>query len=382
MSNVTLGWASGAGAQIEIFSPSAVSANDYSVKYTPAFRSPIRPPMEQLHLGSGELDPLNTRLNEVVQIAEGARGPAGSPVTPAGAVNQQLELAGNMLFELIVPRDVGADLRKPGLFLDIGVDDGLVQFPWELMHDGEDYIALKHYVGRYVNSNMPTATPSNGFSTLNSEKLKVLLVCVANPQPRSGGVPIPPLPGAETETQKLVDLFTTLPGVEVTLLKNQNATFTSVFTALRNGCHIFHFTGHAYFDEKFPYKSSLMVWDQDMSTGPLGKFIGKNVPVLCFINGCESAHDKAWEKSYNMFSLARTFLSTGSYLLGSRWKLDDAEAADFAVEFYTAFLQQRKSIGEATLAARRKLKDNGSPNSFAWASYVLYADPRICFKDS
>jgi CHAT domain-containing protein len=118
-----------------------------------------------------------------------------------------------------------------------------------------------------------------------------------------------------------------------------------------------------------------------MSTGQLSRFIGnKKAPVFCFVNGCETALNAAWEKSYNIFSLAQAFLSTGAYLLGSRWKLADSEAADFALAFYTALLQDKKSIGEATLLARKKLKESAPVNSFSWASYVLYADPRLCFK--
>ena len=384
MSEVSLDWAPGAGAQIEVFSPSVGSANEYRVKYTPPFRSPIRPPLEQLQLGPGELDPLNAQLDQVVQLANGARGPGGAAATAAGAVDTQLQLAGSQLFDLVIPRDVAVDLRKPGLFLEFGVDDELVQYPWELMHDGDEYIALKHYIGRYVNSGTRTATPVNASGTIGSEKLKILLVCVSNPQPRAAGSAIARLPGAEDEADRLTALFTGLPGVELLPLKNNQlnnaATFSSVFSALKKGCHIFHFTGHACFDEKTPYKSSLTLWDQDMSTGQLNKFLGKNAPILCFINGCESALNPAWDKSYNVFSLARAFLSTGSYLLGSRWKLDDQEAAEFAVAFYRALLQERKSIGEATQAARKKLKESSPANSFSWASYALYADPRVCFK--
>lgn len=386
MSEVTLDWASGAGAQIEVFSPSANAGTDYRVKYTPPFRSTIRPPLQPLQLGPGELDPLNTALDQVVQTAEGARGPAGAAAPPDGAVESQLMLSGNMLFDLIVPPDVAVDLRKPGLFLEFGVDDELVQYPWELMHDGDDYIALKHYIGRYVNSTVRTTLPFNASGAIGAQKLKILLVCASNPV-RNVGDPIPRLPAAEKEAEDLFNLFTGLPGVEVRLLKNNTpgmaASYSNVFQALKDGCHIFHYTGHAYFDENkdTSYKSSLVLWDKDMSTGHLSKFIGnKKAPVFCFVNGCESALSQAWGKSYNIFSLAQAFLSTGAYLLGSRWKLADREAADFAVAFYTALLQDKKSIGEATLLARKKLRESGPSNSFSWASYVLYADPRVCFK--
>jgi CHAT domain-containing protein len=384
MSEIQLDWFAGAGAQIEVFSPDVKAAAEYRVKYTPPFRTTIRPPMERLHLGPGELDPLNQQLEQVVKVVHGARGSGGAAPAAPGAIDNQLQLAGSQLFDLIIPHDVAVDLRKPGLYLEFGVDDDLVQYPWELMHDGDEYIALKHYIGRYVNSNIRTSMPFNATATMGAEKLKVLLVCVSNPQPREAGKGIPKLQGAEAEAEKLIEELSDIEEVELSLLKDNAqgnaATFDNVYRALRAGCHIFHYTGHAYFDPAAPYRSSLMLWDRDMSTGQLSKFIGRKAPVLCFINGCESTMTTAWGENYDIFSLAQAFLSTGTYLLGSRWKLGDTEAAEFAADFYRGLLKEKKSIGRAVQEARKKLKENGPANSFAWASYVLYADPRVCFR--
>ncbi|GAB1720481.1 MAG: hypothetical protein NTAFB09_22120 [Nitrosospira sp.] len=384
MSNFHLDWAAGAGAQIEVFNPGAESA--YQLKYTPPFRRTIRPPLQQLQLGPGQLDGLSTQLDEVVNSAGGGRGTAKVVQSAEDAVENQLRTTGGQLFDFIIPSDVSLDLHSAGLFLEFGVEEDLVQYPWELMHDGEDYIALKHFLGRYVNSSSGKMVPINTPKFVSSEKLKILLVCSSNPQPRIAGVPIERLTWAETEAERLVELLSDLSGVELRVLKNNNpadpATFDNVYNALKQGCHIFHYTGHAYFDEKFRHRSSLVLWDKDMSAGPVSNFMQKKPPVLCFVNGCETALNPGWVKNYNIFSLAQAFLSTGAYLLGSRWKLEDIKAAEFAVDFYTALLQEEKSVGEATTLARKKLKDRSSANSFAWASYVLYADPRVCFKQT
>ena len=83
-------------------------------------------------------------------------------------------------------------------------------------------------------------------------------------------------------------------------------------------------------------------------------------------------------------SLARAFLETGAYLLGSRWKLSDNAAAAFAPAFYKYLLEDRKSVGEAVVLGRRACMKatEADPGDIGWASYVYYGDPRVCFRAS
>jgi CHAT domain-containing protein len=262
------------------------------------------------------------------------------------------------------------------------VDEQLVQYPWELLHDGDDYLCLKHSMGRYVNSSArPAAVSQVGpAATAPVDKVRILFISVPAPQPRDANTKYEPLPGVEEETQKVFDAVKELEHVELTLLKN--ATFNDVYNALRQtSYHIVHYSGHAHFDSKTPYLSGLVLNDRDMTTGPLSRYFGKSPPVLCFINGCESGTASGWAENYDIFGLAQSLLSTGAYLLGSRWKLADIEAATFASSFYSLFLKDLKPLGTAVLEARRTTKGiAGDAENFAWASYILYGDPRICFR--
>jgi hypothetical protein len=114
--------------------------------------------------------------------------------------------------------------------------------------------------------------------------------------------------------------------------------------------------------------------------------------VLCFVNACETTsppeQDPAddddgavldWDRQYDIFGLARSFLESGAYLLGSRWLLPDQPAALFAKTFYTHLLELGEPIGKAITEGRRKVRKE-HPDDISWASYIYYGDPRVCFK--
>jgi len=379
-----LDWYAGASAQVEVFSPGAAGEITYKLKYTSPFRSTIRPPVEDRQLGPEELDPINQQLDQLVTTLD-ARAAAGAAQPPAGAsdaVLRNIEMLGRQLLSLIIPRYVQPDLRGGGLFLEIGMDEALLNYPWELMHDGENFLCLKHSVGRFVNGSTGIPGFQAPVSHIGSslDKLAILLISVPNPQPRGTAV-FENLPGAEAETKAICDVLAGRDDVMLETLLGKNATYNNVFQALSNGSyHIVHYNGHAHFNEKKPHLSGLVLYDRDMTTGAIKNYFAQSPPILCFINACETAKAAVWKDRYDIFRLARAFLETGAYLLGSRWKINDEAAAEFAKEFYRSLLLEGKPLGNSILDARKICKGKESSNEFAWASYILYGDPRICFR--
>ena len=115
--------------------------------------------------------------------------------------------------------------------------------------------------------------------------------------------------------------------------------------------------------------------------------------MLCVVNGCETTRavggdateDETkcgtWTEQYNIYGLARAFLETGSYLLGSRWKLNDQSAGLFARTFYSALLGKGQPIGQAITTARTAVKEQSLSGDFSRASYVYYGDTRMCLEE-
>jgi CHAT domain-containing protein len=276
---------------------------------------------------------------------------------------------------------MAANLRKPKIFVELGADEDLLGYPWELMHDGENFLCLRHYLGRFINSttSSPPATQSVDLWGESFETLSVLVIGVPNPMPRNK-VTYENLSFVEKEMSAIVDVLTKIKGVDVKVLPGKDATHMKVFQALtKNTYHIIHYCGHAEIDNDFPNQSGLILHDQPMMTGSLTTFVAKAKPVLCFINGCETAEGASAKQAFNFYGLARAFLQTGAYLVGSRWKINDELAAEFAPAFYRSLLEQGNPLGKAVLEARQACYKM-DPDDFAWASYVLYGDPRVRFR--
>lgn len=389
MTKFTVGWSSGSSAQIELFSREGAKAG-YHIKYTSPFRPTMRAPVERCPLGPGELAPINEDLDRLARGLTASRGgggePSAAPVPAAGGKDATMaaaETVGQMLFSLVIPKPLERDLSAAGLFLELGIDEKLIEYPWELMHDRQDFLCLKHNVGRFVNAREMGGSASSMRQVQREVKngpLSVLLISVPNPQPRAGGVVYEPLTEAIAETKAVADTLGAIDGVTVTLLKDEKATYKKVYEAVSQAKYdIVHFAGHALFDKKQPANSGLVLWDKEMTTGPLSAFFGMTAPTFCFINACESAKASTWKARYDTFGVGRSFLETGSYLLGTRWRVGDEAASAFAPAFYTSLLVQAKSIGEAVRDARTACKAASKPDNLAWASYVLFGDPRVTF---
>jgi CHAT domain-containing protein len=375
-----LDWFAGPSAQIELFSPGQ-DKETYQLKYTPSFRATIRPPVEERPLSPGDLGPINAQLDQLV-TGRGARfgGKAvASKGTPRPSIDDVVML-GQQLLALAMPQYVQADLRIGNMFLEIGTDEQLLDYPWELMHDGENFLCLKHAIGRFVNSVAPPPMawqPPPRVARL--QELSILLVSVPAPQERDGQT-YTPLPEATVETDAILEGLVGIPGVKVSTLIGRGATYNELFKALStNTYQIIHFNGHAHFNQKRPRESGLVLHDRDVKTGAVVQYFGRKAPILCFVNACETTKVGTWNDSYDIFGLARAFLETGAYLLGSRWRIGDRAAAGFATAFYKSLISDGHAVGTAILDARGVCKDL-SGDDFGWASYTYYGDPRMCFK--
>jgi CHAT domain-containing protein len=384
-------WYSGASAQLELLPPKKKVRSKgkyYDLKYTSPFRATIRPPIEQNYVGTPALEQIGQELDKVTsELSTRAAKPSSrSGVTRTqNASLENMRRLGAQLFQQLVPRRFHSDLRSGGLFLEVGLDEELLNYPWELMHDGADFLCLKHYFGRFVNTSRHSTslvTPRN-WSSESLEKLSVLVVSVPDPH-RDDGAEYDRLPGAESETIALCDTLDKFAkkGVEFRLIKDENATYNTVWDALEEDYAVIHFIGHATYDDADPLQSGLVLHDRDMTSMEVAKAFGSNPPVLCFMNACETGKTSSTirQSRQNIYGLAEAFLRSGTYLIGSRWKLGDKAAVSFSNGFYSSLLGDQKPIGEAIAEARNACKNSSPDDPFSWASYVFYGDPRLCFR--
>lgn len=397
-------WTAGPTCEIQVISPESDSRRDpYRIRFTPPFRSTLRPPLADAPVGEKDTERVRQNLRSLAGKLTGGRAGTDSATggvagpAPAAEVSDDIAKLGAQLFRLVIPKHVRPDLNQQGLFLEFGADERLLTLPWELMYNGTDFLCLRHNMGRFVSGIRRDAIPSTKpreSSLGRTGDLSVLLISVPTPQPRADDPnrTFDTLGEAKKEETALTQFFLERD-IEVEALSN--ATYNEVYDALDSKRYdIVHYIGHASFDQEQPKQSALVLKDNDMTSGVVTQFFEVNPPVLCFVNACEATRiadlppasddedggiPEDWDETYNVFGLARGFLDTGAYLLGSRWRIRDNAACVFALSFYKALLDDGLPVGHAVREARLKCKAD-TQDPFAWASYVYYGDPRICFR--
>jgi hypothetical protein len=279
---------------------------------------------------------------------------------------------GQVLFSVVLPQSIREqlyDLEEP---LAIQTDDPTL--PWEILHDGKEFLALKFPLARQLiidDKRMPSPLrlpeiTRPGFSAL----------VIADP---TGD-----LPGAREEGKALCDFFKEKGTCD--LLLDSEATWQSIHRRLVGKAYsIIHLCGHVDYDPS-KRQSSIRLREGRLSAGEVSTFRGR--PIV-FLNACYSdLCVQAQAASARAASFAREFIignekGVASAVVGTMWRIpDEPEEAgrEFSMAFYR-FLLEGGSIGEA-MRVSRAMARGMRWGPMVWSPYVLYADPCLVpFKD-
>jgi hypothetical protein len=233
--------------------------------------------------------------------------------------------------------------------------------PWELFHDGEDFLCLRHAMARKPQLyNVPVVQPPF------SGDAKYALVV---------GDPTGNLPGAEREAKEVIALLREHHW-NVEVLMGDDATVNAFALKLRNRPYrLIHFAGHARYDMDVPLKSSLKFTDYAWLAEEFERQLSSR--AFLYLNACETAQTYT-ESSLRiprgefMEGVAVSTLKGGAIgCLGPLWAVSDDLARGFALEFYKHALSG-ETLGESVRQARLAFREK-SPDF--WAGWVLYGDP-------
>lgn len=306
----------------------------------------------------GEIADTIARVGAILAGAD-ARGRIGN------AQLKDLVRLGQLLYERLLPPETRARLAQTAAAeLTLFIDEGLVQVPWELMHDGREFFCLRFALGRVVSTPQPLAA-------VKPRELRApLRVGIITDASRD-------LPEAAREGVRLSAWLGGRPEFEVAT--NDRETGRDEFLRRFTSCDILHFAGHTDYDRSHPSASGFRLADGRLSAADLGRLSGEAaVPRVVFVNACESAQTPEWrgpDIETAVFGLANAFLLSGvKHYVGTSRNLEDLAAFQYALEFYRE-LGHGQSIGVAIRQARREMAKRHGKTSLAWASYVLYGDP-------
>ena len=103
------------------------------------------------------------------------------------------------------------------------------------------------------------------------------------------------------------------------------------------------------------------------------RFGGKRQRPLIFINAC---HGGRTEFSFTGLGgwADRLLDARAGAFIGAMWEVSDRLSLQFTKTFYTALIQDNKTIADAFRQAREEIRREAPYNS-TWLAYTLYADP-------
>jgi CHAT domain-containing protein len=284
---------------------------------------------------------------------------------PQVSVPMKLERTGKYAFGHLIPTKIQYHLENSSAdHLRLDIDERLIDLPWELIHDGTEFLCLRYAVGRRLVSSQSFQPPSRHLQLARNTRVLI----VADP---TGD-----LPAARQEGREVGNLLRDQCGMQVDEFTASGMNKMDFLLSLKD-YDIVHFAGHASHHPSSPDESCLVFCDGEIQAFEIERFIPSRSPAVVFLNACWSAEELRNPDSYipMMRGLGRTFLYAGvTAFLGYLIPVPDDSATHFAITFYAA-LAQGQTIGESLRRARIQSRDPKWPDNLTWSSAVLYGDP-------
>jgi hypothetical protein len=267
-----------------------------------------------------------------------------------------------------VPRLLEAN---SGGFVVLRLDDSTVDLPWELLTlGGDEQVVLENRFARQIEIGVRGRQAAYA---PKGERLSVLVV----------GDPTGDLPAARREAEAVAEVLEKRGDADVTFL-SQHVTYGDLSKKLDSQPYdIFHYAGHARFDDLREDAGGLELVDGKIMTAQdLGS--RRYLPRLFVANACYSGAtgDPRLQVASRRATrnLVTGVLSAGARgFVGANWAIDDEAAATFAGAFYDELLvaddAPRGTLGEAVRLGRRAIVEKHGFEQAAWAAYVLYGSP-------
>jgi class 3 adenylate cyclase/CHAT domain-containing protein/Tfp pilus assembly protein PilF len=316
------------------------------------------------------MEGINDRCREIVEVLNTANR--------RGRITREtlskLRSIGQLFSDELFTAEVKIKLQQtPADHLVISMDDQLVQIPWELLHDGKQFLCQRFAMGRLVRTRQNVSFASKPRHLARPLKMLVL----ADPKGD--------LKGAYEEGQRVVGIADKASSLVNASLRSEGITPDYIKEKIRN-FDVVHFAGHSDYDADNPGQSGWRLSDGRFKAQDIRKMAGTAaMPALIFANACQSARTEEWgihdTIQDDIFGLANAFVLAGvKHYIGTFWEILDEPSSLFAEEFYAQLLSGY-SVGIAMRNARQVLIQKYGEETIVWGSYLLYGDPSYNYHD-
>ena len=310
----------------------------------------------------------DSELSSLLKKFDKAVGP-GSRFTDIAQFGKQFS-------DMVLPAEICAVLESmKDRHLVVVHDAATARIPWEtLAINGWSPAVAGGLSRRYLADNLPIAT----WLEERRAEPSLRLLLIVNPTED--------LDGAEDEGKRIEQLAAAKSDIDVTVLREKDASKAAILSALRTGTYdCVHYAGHAFFDPKSRGRSGLWCAGREVLTG--SDFMGmSNLPFLVFFNACEAGRIRGRAPSPTKPASVQADESSGvaealmrggiANYMSTYWPVGDNAAEKFSTTFYDKILSS-DSIGKAMLAGRKAIC---GPKERDWADYILYGNSDFVLK--
>ncbi|MFL5614816.1 MAG: CHAT domain-containing protein [Gemmatimonadaceae bacterium] len=253
------------------------------------------------------------------------------------------------LYELLV-RPIESHVARGDL--TIAVDGELANVPFAALRDSRkgEYLVERHAIrfaqGLASAASVPPSRP-------------LIVVDPAFDQRAFPG--LPPLTQTEREAHSVAHEYP-----QAAVLRGAAAGESAIIDSLTRA-DLFHFAGHAVFNEIEPGRSFLVVGSRGLNATTIATL---KLPRLRLVvlSACETvrATDRAGS---GFFGLADAFFAAGAHgVIGSTWRVDDAATQQLMERFYIAY-RRSGNAAEALREAQVALLKSLDPSPSRWAAF-------------
>ncbi|MCA1566320.1 MAG: CHAT domain-containing protein [Acidobacteria bacterium] len=252
-----------------------------------------------------------------------------------------------------------------------------VKLPFELMYE-EDYLVFNHIITRGLSE-----------GARNSERFHEFISSLCRKE-KSGKQNANPLqavvvganvhattPRCEEEARAVaksikrnLELLDIPVNVKL-LVGRKDATYANLEANLRDGCHIFHFAGHANYVKSVPDKSVIYLYDKEVSATSMKSLLRRRDVRFAFLSCCLGAHVGSGTGRGDFYGFLDALSKTGvQAILGYRWPVNDYSAGLLAEQFYENLFRNFCPAQSLYLARDRAASKIGRDED-VWASPIL-----------
>ena len=273
------------------------------------------------------------------------------------------------------PQDMHIRFRVPREYLGL---------PLELLHDGKDWLALKHPLTKFITGEQVRRPLLSGKFRRGAELRALLVASNVSGEVSVDGkrYSLDSLGEVDNELEEVYGILQRAAGnmgmqFRPRVLRGEEATYQEVCRELKMGDYdLFHYSGHASHDGAQPDGSALFLRESAGSGSPMALTAGElkslleNSALLFAYFSCCAGATQVSESdlSHNDFlGIVDAAVQAGvPAVLGMRWPVSDRGARSLARAFYTALLPSGE-LDSALLAARQAI----GRDDITWISPVL-----------